>query len=366
MRLKHDIVLGTRDSALALWQAHQVQAWLQARATACAEPFTVRLSTTKTLGDKILDRPFHAFEPDIMARAGGMTGGVFVKELEQYLLTNVEAARITLAVHSMKDVPSKLVAGTFLMPFGTREDVRDVWVFPKNTPPQAVLSASEGQVLSALPRGTRVGSSGLRRVAQVLSRRSDVSCVPIRGNLQTRLQKLDAGEADVLLLAMAGLKRLGLYPSEARLIIPACPVEELVPAPAQGMLALQGRSGEREALYDLFEGACDAQTFTQIWIERTLLELIEGGCQTPLGVYVTACPRDEAVSNVLSWRVRVFYAAPLVTGETLDAYRTAKQPRYIEDTLQLPCVTDTMPWQVRFALLEEHRQRLAHWVSRAI
>ncbi|MFM7469795.1 MAG: hydroxymethylbilane synthase [Vampirovibrionales bacterium] len=344
------LVLGTRDSALALWQAHTVLAWLQ---TQLAPHQNVLLKTTKTLGDLILDRPFHAFDPLTMQRAGGATGGVFVKELEHYLLSDVPETRITLAVHSMKDVPSRPAPATFVIPFGAREDVRDVWVFPKTT---ALERFSEGHTLAQLPSGTRVGSSGLRRVAQVLAQRSDVTCVPIRGNVQTRLNKLDAGEADVLLLAMAGLKRLGLYPSHERLMIPACPEAELVPAPAQGMLALQGNVEDAAWVLPLCASSCEPQTFTQVWIERTMLEKIEGGCQTPLGVHATPIPCGvEAPEAYQPWRVRVFYAPPLREGETMLCY-THQKVTWQSFELKLPRLSETLSLSAWLETLAPYRE----------
>src|SRR5919206_3657180 len=193
------IIIATRESRLALWQAHHVQDLLAASFGA-----TVELLGMTTRGDQILDRA--------LSKVGGK--GLFVKELE----TALEEGRADLAVHSLKDVPMDLPDGFVLAAVLEREDPRDAFVSPRHA------------TLDALPQGARVGTSSLRRVVQLANLRPDLRIEPLRGNLDTRLRKLDEGQYDAIVLAAAGLKRLGLSSRIRRLFDP----EQMLPCAGQG------------------------------------------------------------------------------------------------------------------------------------
>jgi hydroxymethylbilane synthase len=245
--------IATRGSALALWQANHVRDRLIA-----AEPgLTVELVVLKTRGDKILDRA--------LSEVGGK--GLFVKEIEEALLEG----RAEIAVHSMKDLPAEIPEGLVLAAVPEREDPRDALVMPLGG---AVRSVSE------LPPAARVGTSSLRRVCQLRAVRPDLDLVPLRGNVDTRLRKLDAGELDAIVLACAGLRRLGYG---ARITV-ALPPTESLPAIGQGALAIQARTDDaatRARLAPLAHRATALATAA----ERAFLARLEGGCQTPLAAH---------------------------------------------------------------------------------
>jgi len=205
-------VIGTRGSSLAVWQAEYVAARLRDRWPGLDLCFE-RIRTT---GDKILDVP--------LARVGGKA--LFVKEIEEALLSG----RVDLAVHSMKDVPTEVPAGLAIVAMPEREDPADV------------LISRTGARLAALPRGARVGTSSLRRQAQLLRHRPDLTIVGLRGNLDTRVRKLDSEGLDAIILAAAGVKRLGLD----HLVTEALPPEVLLPAVGQGALGIEVRETSRE------------------------------------------------------------------------------------------------------------------------
>jgi hydroxymethylbilane synthase len=239
--------IATRRSPLALWQAEHVAQRLMA-----AHPgLTVELVPMTTRGDRILDVP--------LAKVGGK--GLFVKELEQGLL----AGDADLAVHSMKDVPVDLPAALHLPVVLAREDPRDAFV--------SVRHAG----LAALPAGARVGTSSLRRQVQLLERRPDLQISPLRGNVGTRLDKLDHGEYDAVVLASAGLRRLGL----AARITEHLPPEVLLPAIGQGAIGIECRRKDprTEALIGVLD---DPQTHTRVRAERALNARLAGGCQVPI------------------------------------------------------------------------------------
>jgi hydroxymethylbilane synthase len=255
--------IGTRKSPLALWQAERVQALLAARGQAAE---LVRITTT---GDRILDRP--------LAEVGGK--GLFVKELEEAL----RDGRADLAVHSAKDVPFELPGEFGLCAFPERDDPRDALVAPR------------ARTWERLPKGSRVGTSSLRRAAQLLSVRPDLVIVPVRGNVQTRLSKAvpglsggisrepargdPQGPLDAVVLALAGLRRLGLEEHVTEVL----PVEVSLPAAGQGALAVEARRGSRG-----FEAAApldDPETSACVRAERALLARLSGGCTLPLAAY---------------------------------------------------------------------------------
>ncbi|MCK0538766.1 hydroxymethylbilane synthase [Alcanivorax quisquiliarum] len=240
--------IATRSSPLAVWQAEYVRDRLEA----LHEELTVELVLIKTQGDKILDTP--------LAKIGGK--GLFVKELEEAMLDG----RAHIAVHSMKDVPMVLPPGFDLPVICERHDPRDAFVSP----------AFES--LAALPHGARVGTSSLRRQAQLSALRPDLEIISLRGNVQTRLGKLDAGEYDAILLAAAGLKRLGL----GERIRYEMPPEECLPAVGQGAVGIECLENATQVKAWLAP-LNDADTWDRVVAERAMNRRLEGGCQVPIG-----------------------------------------------------------------------------------
>ena len=244
--------IATRKSPLALWQAEHV-----AEALRAAHPgLAVELVGMSTQGDKILDTP--------LAKIGGK--GLFVKELEQGLLEE----RADIAVHSMKDVPVELPDGLHIATVMAREDPRD-----------ALVSERVGAI-AELPEGARVGTSSLRRQCQLAARRADLAIVPLRGNVNTRLRKLDEGEFDAILLAAAGLKRLG-FGSRIRALLP---IEESLPAIGQGEIGIECRSDDA-ATNALLAPLHDADTASCVTAERAMNRRLHGGCQVPIAGHAT-------------------------------------------------------------------------------
>lgn len=240
--------LGTRGSPLALAQALMVQSRL---AEHMKVPLgAIEIVVLKTSGDRIQDRP--------LAEVGGK--GLFTKELDEALL----AGRIDLAVHSMKDVPTQLEAGMILAAVLEREDVRDRLICPS------------GYDLIDLPSGARVGTSSLRRAAQVLARRPDLVIVPFRGNVGTRLAKLERGEAEATILAAAGLNRLGM-PDLGNPIAS----DDMLPAPAQGAIGITVRAHDLKAC-EAVSALNHEATWHAINCERAFLEMLDGSCRTPI------------------------------------------------------------------------------------
>jgi hydroxymethylbilane synthase len=242
--------IGTRGSKLALTQSEWVKGKIETR----HPDLQVELVSIKTTGDKILDSP--------LAKIGGK--GLFVKEIEEGLLSK----RIDLAVHSMKDVPAALPNGLILATFPEREDPRD-----------AFLSAKY-RSLEQLPPGARVGTGSLRRSAQLLHIRPDLKLMPMRGNVDTRLRKLDAGEYEAIILAASGLKRLGLEDRIRQTLV----VEQLLPAIGQGALGLEVRR-EDERTINRIKFLNHRETEITVKAERAFLKELEGGCQVPLGAF---------------------------------------------------------------------------------
>jgi len=242
--------IATRQSPLALWQAEHIRARLEA----LHADLKVELVTFVTQGDKILDTP--------LAKIGGK--GLFVKELEAALLDG----RADLAVHSMKDVPMKLPAGLSLAVICEREDPLDAFV--SNT------YAS----FDDLPQGAKVGTSSLRRKSQILKARPDLEIIDLRGNVGTRLSKLDAGLYDAIILASAGLKRLDL----AERIRHTLPAEVSLPAVGQGALGLECRA-EDQAVLELILPLLHSETDVCVRTERAFNAYLEGGCQVPIAGY---------------------------------------------------------------------------------
>lgn len=242
--------IGTRGSQLALRQAEEIAAGLR-RAWPRIE---VELVPIRTSGDRLATAH--------LAEVGGK--GLFVQEIDEAL----REGRVDLAVHSLKDLPGERPRDLVLAAFPRREDPRDVLVGATPT------------TMDALPTGARVGTSSLRRSVQLLARRPDVAAMPIRGNVDTRLRKLRQGEYDALLLAAAGLRRLGLLDATATLLEP----DEMLPAVGQGTLAVETRADDGEILA-LAEPLTDGETRTATLAERAFLEAVGGTCTTPLAAY---------------------------------------------------------------------------------
>lgn len=244
------IRIATRKSPLALWQAEHVRA----RLLALHPGLQVELLKMSTQGDRILDSP--------LAKIGGK--GLFVKELEQGMLEG----RADLAVHSMKDVPSELPAGLCIGAILEREDPRDAFV------------SSRYASVDDLPEGARVGTSSLRRQCQLRARRPDLQILDLRGNVGTRLGKLDGGDYDAIVLACAGLKRLGLSERISRELAP----EEMLPAIAQGVIGIECRVDD-ERINRLITPLNHQETRYRTQAERAMNAALAGGCQAPVAGY---------------------------------------------------------------------------------
>jgi hydroxymethylbilane synthase len=244
--------IGSRGSPLALVQAREVQRRLAAAAGIDAA--AIEIKVIRTTGDVVQDRP--------LAEAGGK--GLFTKEIEEALL----AGSIDLAVHSSKDIPTILPQGLVLAGFPPREDVRDAFISRK------------AESLRALPPGAVVGTASPRRQALVKRLRPDLAVGMLRGNVETRLRKLDAAEVDATLLAVAGLKRLGLLSSATAILDP----DEFVPAVGQGAIGIETRAddGRTRALIEAID---DADTGAALAAERAFLAMLDGSCRTPIGGY---------------------------------------------------------------------------------
>ncbi|WP_181705053.1 hydroxymethylbilane synthase [Chthonobacter rhizosphaerae] len=246
--------IGTRGSPLALAQAHEVRDRLAAALGETAPPFEIVV--IKTSGDRILDRP--------LSEVGGK--GLFTKEIEEALI----AGDIDFAVHSSKDMPTLLPAGLVLDHFLPREDVRDVFI-----------STRHGS-LAALPAGAVVGTASLRRQALVKRLRPDLEVVTYRGNVQSRLRKLEAGEVDATLLALAGLNRLGLQ----EVVTEILPLGDFPPAVGQGAIGIESRAGD-ERVHALLAAIHDPHTGVCLAAERSLLDALDGSCRTPIAGHAT-------------------------------------------------------------------------------
>jgi hydroxymethylbilane synthase len=242
--------IGSRGSPLALVQAREVLSRLSAACGAPAEQIEIKV--IRTSGDAIQDRP--------LAEAGGK--GLFTKEIEEALLSGA----IDLAVHSSKDMPTVLPAGLVLSAFLPREDARDAFI------------SRVAKSLRDLPQRAVVGTASLRRQALIKRLRPDLTIVPLRGNVETRLRKLEAGDMHATILAVAGLKRLGLLSAATAIL----EIDEFLPAVGQGAIGIETRAddGATRALVDKVD---DADTATALAAERAFLAELDGSCRTPIG-----------------------------------------------------------------------------------
>jgi hydroxymethylbilane synthase len=246
--------IGTRGSPLALVQAHTVRSRLAA-ATGVSEG-AIELVIIRTTGDIVQDRP--------LAEEGGK--GLFTKEIEEALLDK----RVDVAVHSAKDMPTVLPKGLVLAACLEREDPRDVFISRK------------ARTLAGLPRGARLGTASLRRQAIAMRVRPDLHVMPLRGNVETRLRKLNAGEVDATLLALAGLKRLGLV-EHATTVMSA---EEFLPAVGQGAIGIEAHE-DNSRVCDILARIDHADTSAAIACERAFLAALDGSCKTPIAGHAT-------------------------------------------------------------------------------
>ncbi len=264
------LILGTRGSALAMWQARHVQTLLERTLSVVVE-----LAIIKTSGDKNTAQPLS----EIGALAGGK--GLFVKEIEEALL----ARQVDLAVHSSKDLPSSLTEGLAIAAFLEREDARDA----------LLVRPGRGTGFAQLPRGAKVGTSSLRRAAQIRSLRPDLETLDLRGNVDTRVRKLGEGQYDAIVLAHAGLKRMGLGKHVTQLFS----VDEMLPAVGQGAIGVEVRAGE--ALEAQIRAALEhAPTRVALDAERGFLAHLGGGCQVPVGAHATLRGTEVFLSALIS------------------------------------------------------------------
>ncbi len=248
--MQQTLKIGTRGSPLALWQAHAVRDALLA-AHPVLSPDRVEIVIVKTTGDRILDRP--------LAEIGGK--GLFTKELEEGLISGA----LDCAVHSTKDMPTSLPPGLGLTCFLKREDPRDA------------LITRDGQSFRSLPEGALIGTASLRRQAQILAARPDLRITGFRGNVGTRLKKLNDGVVDATLLAFAGIKRLGMSDKATEIL----DTDLMLPAPAQGAICIESRL-DNHSMTDLLAPLGHYETERAIVAERAFLAALEGNCRTPI------------------------------------------------------------------------------------
>jgi hydroxymethylbilane synthase len=246
----HNIVIGSRGSQLALWQAN----WVKSELERLHDNVDIDIRIIATSGDIIQDVP--------LAKIGGK--GLFVKEIEEALLAN----EIDLAVHSMKDVPMELPTELGISVITKRENPLDA------------LISKNGEKLADLPQGATIGTSSLRRSSQLLKYRDDFKIHPLRGNVDTRLRKVEEGKYDAILLASAGLNRLGW----ANRITEEISHDILLPAMGQGALGIETRLDDTK-IYDLISTLNHEQTHYAVSAERSLVGRLDGGCQVPIGAY---------------------------------------------------------------------------------
>ena len=246
----HELRVGTRGSPLALCQAN----WVKDQLTRFHPRLHVDLTIIKTTGDKIQDAP--------LAKIGGK--GLFVKEIEEALIQR----KVDLAVHSVKDVPAQFPDGLHLAAITKREDPRDVFI------------SRDGTRLKDLPRNAKIGTSSLRRQVQLLHFRNDFEMIPLRGNLDTRLRKLHTTNVNGIVLALAGVKRMGFEDSITEIL----PVEISLPAIGQGALGIETREND-PAVEEYIRFLNDPDSAITVSGERAFLKKLEGGCQVPIAAY---------------------------------------------------------------------------------
>ena len=259
-----ELKIGTRGSQLALFQAN----WVKDQLSHAHPDLYVTLIKIKTTGDKIQDVP--------LAKIGGK--GLFVKEIEESLLQK----KVDLAVHSIKDVPTEFPKGLHLPVITKREDPRDVFI------------SRDGRTLKGLPKGAKIGTSSLRRQAQLLHFRNDLELIPLRGNLDTRLKKLRTMNLDGIVLALASVRRLGLEERVTEII----PADISLPAIGQGALGIETRMDDRE-VEGKIQFLNDQDSSIAVTAERAFLKKLEGGCQVPIAAYARSVEKTLHVDGLV-------------------------------------------------------------------
>ncbi len=271
------IIIGSRESILAVVQSEMVKKAIEDS----HEDIEVEIYTMKTTGDKILDRT--------LDKIGGK--GLFVKELDKALLDR----KTDISVHSLKDMPMEVPKELPLLAFSKREDPRDVLVLP--------------QGVHTLDKTKPIGCSSLRRILQLKELYPDMECKSVRGNVQTRLKKLDSGEYSALILAAAGLKRLGLEARISRYFQP----EEMIPAAGQGILAVQGRAGEPG---DYLKEFSDLEGFYAAVAERAFVRHLDGGCSSPVAAHAVVREKEIVLRGLYYDEETGKYEKGMITGPT--------------------------------------------------
>ena len=288
--MKAKLTIGTRQSLLALWQSNHIAALLREKYPECE----VVLKKIVTKGDRILDVP--------LAQIGGK--GLFTKEIE----TELADGTIDLAVHSLKDMPTVLPEGLCLTAITERANVGDAFVSNK------YASFEE------LPLGAVIGTSSLRRKAQLLAARPDLQIMDLRGNVDTRLRKLDEGLYDAIILAAAGLERLGHGDRITALI----PPDVCLPAVGQGALAIEARTADNE-VRSMLEFLNDLPTKQPTDAERAFLGLLEGGCQVPIGVHADVAGEQIKIEAIIAALDGSTVLRDTITGKAEDAVALGQQ-----------------------------------------
>jgi hydroxymethylbilane synthase len=285
------LVLGTRGSRLALAQARWVERELSARSPG----LQIELRIIKTSGDQDPDRPL----------TSGEEMGIFVRQIEESLLRG----EIDLGVHSLKDLPLQQPADLILAAIPHREDARDVLVL------------RQGSSLDDLPAGARVGTGSPRRIGQLMAMRPDLRVLPIRGNVDTRLEKLARGEFDAVVLAAAGLRRCGITPPSCHTFSP----EQMLPAPGQGALALEVRRSDRDLASFLKQAVDDPLSAAAVQAERSFLRVLGGGCQMPVGALGTVEGGKLVLHGVVADPTGAKVARGTIDGSWSEAVRLGEE-----------------------------------------
>lgn len=283
---KNKIVIGSRESKLAVLQSEMVRDYIKKQ----NPELEVEILTMKTTGDIILDRT--------LDKVGGK--GLFVKELDKALMDG----RSILSVHSLKDMPMEVSEELPLLAFSRREDPRDVLVLPEG--------------VTELDKNKPLGCSSLRRTLQLKKIYPDMEVKSIRGNLQTRLRKLDEGQYSGLILAAAGLKRLGLEARISRYFT----ADEIIPAAGQGILAVQGRKGEN---YRFLDGYCDTDAWAAGSAERAFVKLLDGGCSSPVAAHAEVYGEEIYLRGLYYNEKDGSYVTGTLRGQRKDAEKLGRE-----------------------------------------
>lgn len=283
---KNKIVIGSRESKLAVLQSEMVRDYIKKQ----NPELEVEILTMKTTGDIILDRT--------LDKVGGK--GLFVKELDKALMDG----RSILSVHSLKDMPMEVQEELPLLAFSKREDPRDVLVLPEG--------------VTELDKNKPLGCSSLRRTLQLKKIYPDMEVKSIRGNLQTRLRKLDEGQYSGLILAAAGLKRLGLEARISRYFT----ADEIIPAAGQGILAVQGRKGEN---YRFLDGYCDTDAWAAGSAERAFVKLLDGGCSSPVAAHAEVYGEEIYLRGLYYNEKDGSYVTGTLRGQRKDAEKLGRE-----------------------------------------